>query len=115
VQVRAQGEVIAAELMNISHRGMFVRARLAAVMDSLKLAALLAPGASLAFRLRLSGHTAACEASGRVAWKSDHGIGLDFVEVSQPLYDFIQQLTEAADQADALLATVEPDPSVDVR
>ena len=115
VQIRASGELVAAELMNLSPSGMFIKPNVGAAKDSLRLTALLGPDETLVFRLRLHGHPSLYEATGRVAWKSDLGIGIDFLEVSEPLRAFIQQLADAPDRAPALLGQIEPDPSIDVR
>jgi hypothetical protein len=115
VQVRAEGMTIHAEVMNISPSGMFIRPNLTSIRDSLQLTALLRPDASLVFRLKLADQAIGCEATARVAWKSDLGIGLDFIEANDPLRAFVQRLAESRDSAATVLTRVEADPTLDVR
>jgi hypothetical protein len=115
VQVRAAGgETVVAEMMNISEQGMFVRPNASSVRDSLRVTVALGAGKPLVFRLRIAGAALPCQASGRVAWRSDLGIGVDFVEIDAPLRDFIERLGAAGEGAAALLATIEPHPVVEV-
>jgi hypothetical protein len=115
VQVRAAGGApLLAEVTNISEQGLFIRPDPGSVRDALRMTFVLGAGKALVFRLRVAGDAVAREARGRVAWRSDLGVGIDFVEIDQPLRDFVGQLVAAGDGASALLAAIEPDPVVDV-
>lgn len=114
-QVRAAGgESLAAEITNISEQGLFLRPAGGSTRDSLRMTFVLGAGKTLVFRLRVAGDAVAREARGRVAWRSDVGVGVEFVEIDDRLHDFVSRLVTSGDGASALLATIAPDPTVDV-
>jgi hypothetical protein len=113
-QVRAGGgDALTAEITNISEQGLFIRPEPGSVRASLRMTFVLGAGKPIVLRVRLAGDAVVREARGRVAWRSDLGVGIDFVEIDEPLRAFVGSLVAAAD-ASALLAKIEPDPVVQV-
>jgi hypothetical protein len=110
----AGGEPVVAEITNLSEQGLFVRPDPGSVRGSLRMTFVLGAGKALTFRLRVAGDAVEREARGRVAWRSDLGVGIDFIEIDQPLRDFIGRLVAAGDGVSTLLAAIEPDPVVEV-
>lgn len=114
LQVRLAGESVAAEVTNLSAQGMFVRPGAMTIKESLRLTVTVGAKRSLVLRVRLAGHAEPCQATGRVAWRSDLGVGIEFLDVGEPLRQFIERLMAAGGDATALLEAVEPELILDV-
>ena len=103
VEVLLDGGSVQADLMNISQRGMFLRSNLLSPMDSLKMASAMASSSEIVIVLTLAGRGEELRAAGRVAWKSDMGVGVDFHQVSPGMVAYIDQLSRNSnDPADVL-------------
>lgn len=116
LRVNAPDFGIQAELMDISPDGMFIKAGAASMMEAFQLATLLSHDATLVLRLRLINQSGPCEATGRLAYRSDLGFGIEFQHVTGALLDFIQRLGDADDTgAPALLASITSDSRLEVQ
>ncbi len=80
------------ELMNISANGMFVRGPFDDPHSALVIATMLKPGKHLLLQAQVEGSTDVYEAIGRVARRSDMGVGVDFVEITPALATLVSRL-----------------------
>jgi hypothetical protein len=105
IEVMAKPEPIAAEIMNISQLGFFLRTGGTSAADALRLSTSL-NAASLAILIQFRGDSRATRSRIEVAWKSDLGTGLNFLDPPERLKDFIADLQDA-DSAGPVLGQVD--------
>lgn len=96
VEVLSKSQSTAAEVMNISQRGFFLRASASSPGEALRLSTSLAPQTPLVMVLEFLGESRPVRAKAEVAWKSDLGVGLNFVDPPERLRDFISDLQDAS-------------------
>jgi hypothetical protein len=106
VQVMAEPEPFTAEVMNISQKGLFLRANVKSPRDALRLSTSLGNEAPVVVAFKFAGEDKEVRATCHVAWKSDLGVGIEFSEPPERLRDFISDLIDAENTA-YLLSQVE--------
>jgi c-di-GMP-binding flagellar brake protein YcgR len=114
VDILLERERVRADLMNISQKGMFLRSNLLSPMESLKMASAMTPTVEVVMTFSLVGQAIELRAAGRVAWKSDMGVGVDFHQVSPELRSFIEQLSHNLEDVQPLLQQIAGTPEVNV-
>jgi len=100
-----------ATVMNISKRGMFVRAGFSP-LDSLRLTAALQAGAVVQLTLEQRGGLPPAEARGVIAWKSDLGVGITFSEVNLALEALIDALAAGPGALERVLSPAKLGPGL---
>lgn len=95
-EVIAGSETILAEVMNISQRGLFLRAHHSTPGDTLKLSSSLASNAPVTVVFQFAGESRKMRVPCQVAWKSDQGVGINFDgDPPERLRDFVSDLFDA--------------------
>jgi hypothetical protein len=102
VEVLTQPEVTSAEVMNISQKGFFLRANASTPRDLLTLTSGLPKERQVYLVLQFRGEEQVSRARGAVAWKSDLGVGINFVDPPERLRDFISDLQDSGATANLL-------------
>lgn len=94
VHIQLEDQIMDAQIMNVSTNGMFVKAPLTSSRFTRLLITNTQHGEELVLQFSLKDKEP-CIASGKVAWRSDLGFGIDFTNVNEAFEIFTDQLIEA--------------------
>jgi len=115
VVVRLKDSELRAELMNISQRGLFLRPNLQSPRAALLLTSAWGRDDLVSFQILLRGRRQRVTALGKIAWKSDLGVGIDFQVLSGELAQYIERLAAPGADVRAILAEIAEPPSIEAR